>query len=174
MERLGMAVDSFRFLPRIIAYYYQKTARRSDDSIPWSPLPKTISKCRFGLITSGGIFNQLYDRPFDVERERREPTWGDPTYREIGINIREKDIGVSHLHINTRDILSDINILLPIQRFKELVKYHIIGSLNPTAYSFMGYQGFPPNSTEWARRYGPEVANAFLAGGVDCVFLTPA
>ena len=169
-----MTVDSFKFLPRIIAFYYKNSAQQSNLPIPWNPIPKPVSDCRFGLVTSGGIYDKSQALPFDVEREKREPTWGDPTYRKIPVDIDPGDVGVSHLHINTEEILSDINILLPVNRFLELASEKIIGSIAPTAYSFMGYQGFPPNSTEWALEYGPKVAEDFIGEGVDCVFLTPA
>jgi hypothetical protein len=38
----------------------------------------------------------------------------------------------------------------------------------------MGYQGFPPDTTAWRSRYGPEVAARLEAEDVDCVLLAPA
>jgi D-proline reductase (dithiol) PrdB len=125
-------------------------------------------------VTSGGIYYPDVDSPFDLERERREPAWGDPTYRRIPIDIQQADVGVSYLHINTKDILEDFNILLPIQRFQELVAEGLVGGLGDNAYSFMGYQGFPPDTTAWKQVYAPKVADRFKAEGVNCVFLTPA
>jgi hypothetical protein len=37
----------------------------------------------------------------------------------------------------------------------------------------MGYQGNPPNTSEWENRYGPEVAARMKEEGVDAVLLTP-
>ena len=169
-----MSVDSFKFLPRIIAYYYQKTDVQPDLPIPWTTLSKPIRECKFGLATSGGLYNLQADEPFDTEREVREPTWGDPTFRKIPVKSDINQIGISHLHIKVDDILDDVNILLPIHRFQELFSNGKIGGLNKMAYSFMGYQGFPPDSTAWRDIYGPIVARDFVDSGVDCVLLTPA
>ena len=112
--------------------------------------------------------------PFDMEREKQEPDWGDPTYRTLPTGISQAKIGASHLHINTHFVLADVNILLPIQRFRELADEGVIGGLAEHAYSFMGFQGFPPDTTAWRETYGPEVAEKLKAEGVDCVLLTPA
>jgi hypothetical protein len=84
------------------------------------------------------------------------------------------EVGVSHWHINQIDILEDLNILLPIQRFRELTAEGRVGGLAPHAYSFMGYQGFPANLAGWKKVYGPQVAEKLLAEGVNCVLLTTA
>ena len=169
-----MSVDSFKYLPRLISAYYQMTERQPELPIPWTPLPNSLSECKFGLITSGGLYNKGVDPPFDITRERQEPAWGDPTYRTLSADIQQEDVGVSHLHINTRDVLSDINILLPIHRFQELVVEGLISDLAQNAYSFMGYQSYPPDTTAWQETYGPEVAEKFRSEEVDCVLLTPA
>jgi len=169
-----MPVDSFKFLPRLIATFYQATEVQPQPPIPWTPLSKPLAECTFGLVTSGGLYHKGVEPPFDFEREKAEPTWGDPTFRTIPKDIFQQDVGVSHLHINTKDVLEDFNILLPIHRFKELVEAGTIGGLAEQAYTFMGFQGYPPNPTAWRETYGPQVAERFKSEGVDCVLLTPA
>jgi hypothetical protein len=169
-----MPVDSFKFLPRIIAFYYQQTDRQPGLPIPWTPLAKPIRDCKFGLVTSGGLYHSGKDLPFDLAREKREQIWGDPTYRKIPTTIKQREIGVSHLHINADDILEDFNILLPLDRFKTLVEDGTIAGIAESAYSFMGFQGFPPDTSAWEVDYGPQVAEHFLLENVDCVLLTPA
>jgi len=169
-----MTVDSFKFLPRLIAMFYRMTRREPQTPIPWTPLGRSLSESTFGLVTSAGLYVRESDRSFDVERERKEPTWGDPSFRVIPRDIESTAVGVSHLHFNTTDVEADFNILLPIHRFLTLVEEGRIGGLAASNYSFMGYQGFPPDTTDWEKRYGPEVAGAFLNEGVNCVLLTPA
>ena len=168
-----MAVDSFKYLPRIIAVFYQMTDRQPELPIPWTVLDRPISDCTFGLVTSGGLYHRGVEPPFDVMREKREPTWGDPTYRTLPADIQQAEVGASHLHVETRGVLSDVNILLPIHRFQDLVAEGRIGGLAKHAYSFMGYQGFPSDTTAWRETYGPQVAAKFRAEGVNCVLLTP-
>jgi len=169
-----MPVDSFKYLPRLIATFYQMSDRQPELPIPWTPLPSPLPDCTFGLVTSGGLYHQGVEPPFDLVWERREPSWGDPTYRVIPDSIGQAELGASHLHIKTRGVLADANILLPINRFQELAAEGRVGGLAGQAYSFMGYQGFPPDATAWRETYGPQVAARFKAEGVDCVLLTPA
>ncbi len=169
-----MPVDSFKYLPRIIAAYYQMTDQQPELPIPWAPLSHPLGDCKFGLVTSGGLYHREIDPPFDLERERREPTWGDPTYRVLPSDIPQAHVGASHLHYNPRDVLQDFNILLPIQRFQGLAAEGVISRLAEHAYSFMGYQGFPPDTAGWQETYGPQVAERFTAEEVNCVLLTPA
>ncbi len=169
-----MTVDSFKYLPRLLAAYYQASDRQPQHPIPWTPLERPLSECTFGLVTSGGIYHRGHQPPFDIERERQEPIWGDPTFRAIPADIAPEEVAVSHLHINPVDVEADFNILLPIQRFKELAAEGVIGGLAETAYSFMGYQGFPPNTQAWETRHGPQVAAMLKEEGVNCVLLTPA
>ncbi len=76
-----MTVDSFKWLPRSIAGYYKAMQVPEPDGIPWTPLAKPIEEARFALVTSAGVYIKGEQEPFDLERERQEPFWGDPTYR---------------------------------------------------------------------------------------------
>lgn len=169
-----MPVDSFKFLPRLIATFYQMTEIEPRGSMPWTPLPRPLSECTVGLVTSGGFYLRDSQPPFDLERERREPTWGDPSYRIIPTGVRQPDLAVAHLHYNPRDAEQDFNILLPIDRLQASAEEGAIGAVAPEHFSFMGYQGFPPNTRAWEDRYGPQVAHRLLNAGVHCVVLTPA
>ena len=169
-----MAVDSFKFLPRLITFLYQAIERETLLPIPWTPLSKPLSECRFALVTTGGLYDASSGEPFDLERERAEPTWGDPGYRVIKRGFQQANIRVSHLHINPAAPEVDINVLLPINRFEELAAAGTIGSVAETHYSFMGFQGYPADTTAWEKTYAPEVIRRMKDEAVDCVLLTPA
>lgn len=166
-----MPVDSFKYLPRSIAAYYQTLVVQKADPIPWTPLSKPLNECRVAGLTTAGVYDKDSDPPFDAEREKREPMWGDPTYRRIPRDVRQDQIRASHLHLNHRDMLADVNTVLPLQRLAELESEGVIGSLAQTNYSFMGFQ---PNTTEWRERYGSEVAGLLKDEAVDAVLLAPA
>jgi len=168
-----MAVDSYKWLPGSLVNYYRALSLQKEEPLPWTPLAKPVEECRFSLVTTAGLYLKGKQPPFDLGRERQNPLWGDPTYRTIGRDVKQEEVGVAHLHINTADLEADINIALPVHRFLELEAAGEIGSLAPTSYSFMGYQGNPRNSDEWEKRYGPEVAARMKEEGVDAVLLTP-
>jgi D-proline reductase (dithiol) PrdB len=169
-----MTVDSFKFLPRLISTFYRMTEREPEYPVPWTPLPGKLPDLKFSLITSGGLYMQDSQSPFDVDRERQEPTWGDPTFRVIPADVKQEQIAVSHLHYNTADVLEDLNILLPAHRFEELAREGVIGGLSSHLFSFMGYQGYPPDAEAWKNQSGPSVAGKLAEEEVQCVLLTPA
>jgi D-proline reductase (dithiol) PrdB len=174
MEELFMTVDSFKYLPRLITRFYKMSQVEKVLPVPWTSLPKPLAESRLTLVTSGGLYHKGREQPFDLEREQREPTWGDPSFRTLPTAMTQSELGFSHFHLYGPDILEDMNILLPIHRFQELEADGTIGSLAPHAYSFMGYQGYPPDTELWRERYGPEVAERMHAEEVDCVLLTTA
>jgi D-proline reductase (dithiol) PrdB len=166
-----MPVDSFKWLPRSIAGYYQAMQMPDLGEIPWTPMTKPIAEARFALVTTAGVYVKHKQEPFDLEGERKNPLWGDPTYRAIPSDVSQNQVGVAHLHINTEDIEDDVNIVLPVQRFQELAETGEVGSLASHHYSFMGYQA---NDDEWRNRYGSEVAQRMIEAEVDAALITPA
>ncbi len=166
-----MPVDSFKWLPRSIAGYYQAMQMPDLGEIPWTPMKKPVAQARFALVTSAGVYVKGEQEPFDLDGERKNPIWGDPTYRVIPSDVQQDQVGVAHLHINGEDIEQDINIVLPIQRFQELADAGEIGSLAAQHYSFMGYQA---NDDEWRNSYGSEVAQRMIEAEVDAALITPA
>ncbi len=165
-------VNGFRFLPPSLSAWFSKDIPDSAFSghIPWTPLDKPLKETTFALMTSAGISSKT-DPPFDVEREKREPAWGDPTSREIPSTATEADIDVNHLHINTDYIKQDLNVMLPLARFREFAQEGTIGGLAPTSYSFYGFQMDPKVLLEETM---PKVASKMKSEGVDAVLLTPA
>ena len=168
-------IDSFKYLPRSIAHFYKMTiSDKPEKDIPWTSLNKPLSDCTISLLTTGGLYHQKTDQPFDIEREKNEPTWGDPSVRIIPKEITQEQLGASHLHINTQWVLEDINRLLPIERLNALETAGEIGRVAPSHYSFMGFQGYPHNTDAWQTTYGPQVIEQLKQEQVDAVLLTPA
>jgi D-proline reductase (dithiol) PrdB len=174
---VSVKVDSYRWLPRSLAVWLRESWHVPEEtsSTPFTPLSVPLRETRFALLTTGGLYLKDRQEPFDLARERREPEWGDPTYRIIPRDVELGDIAVAHLHYNPEDIEADFNVLLPIHRFKELEAAGEIGGLAPSSYSVMGYQGHPgPGWGPWQERYGPEMLARMTSEGVDAVLLTPA
>ena len=137
-------VNGFYFMPPSLSAWIGQTIPEEDFDgyIPWTPLKKPVSETVFSLMTSAGI-NMQTDPDFDIQREKREPTWGDPSYRKIPKTTTQADIHVNHLHINTDYIKQDMNVTLPLGRFREFEAGGIIGGLAPTSFSYYGYRTDP-------------------------------
>jgi len=52
-----MSVDSFKYLPRVLAGYYRMTDLRPELPIPCTPLARPLAECVFGLVTSAGLYH---------------------------------------------------------------------------------------------------------------------
>ena len=172
MESTEKVVNGFKFMPPSLGAWIGKDipADPFNGTIPWTPLNKPISETTFTLMTSAGI-SMKSEPPFDVEREKREPAWGDPSSRQIPSTANSSDIDVNHLHINTDYILKDINVILPLKRFKEFEEGGTIGRLASNCYSFYGFQ---PDPSELLTKTMPKVAEQMQADNVEAVLLTPA
>ncbi len=166
-----MPVDSFKYLPRSFREGYERLDFQADEPV-WTPLEVPIEEATIALLTSAGLYLQGAQEPFDVEREKQNPTWGDPTYRVIPRDVQQSQIGASHLHLNTRDFLEDFNIALPISRFAELEAEGRIGKLADEHYSFMGFQA--AELSDWRNDVAPEVARRLKDAGVHALVLAPA
>ena len=172
MELNGKVVDGFRFLPPSLRAWVKTFIPDEDfkDPIPWTPVSKPLSKVTVALVTSAGI-SLKSDPPFDMEREKREPIWGDRSFRTIPKGTTEKDIDVNHLHINTTYIKQDINVILPLARMAEFEKEGIIGRLAPSAYSFYGFQW---RNNDFLKEAIEPISKKMKLEGVEAVLLTPA
>jgi D-proline reductase (dithiol) PrdB len=171
MEMSDKVVDGYRFLPPTLRALLKKEIPEEEyeGEIPWTPLKKSASRTIFSLITSAGI-NLKNGTPFDMEREKQEPFWGDPTYREIPRDTPQDQIEANHLHVDTGFIKEDIDVILPIHRFAEFEMEGVIGRLAPTCYSFYGYQhDFTPLLNDTM----PKVVERLHGEGVEAVVLTP-
>jgi len=137
--------------------------------IPWTPLRKPLAECRLALVSSAGVA-LIGDPPFDQEGERRNPWWGDPSYRLIPRGTRTEDVRLYHLHIDTSFGERDLNCVLPLDRAEELAASGELGSVAPTHYSFMGYLLRPE---EFLRTSVAAMIERMRAESVDLALLAP-
>ncbi len=76
-------IDSFRFVDFVTKQIAKAwIAKEPKREIPWAPLEKPLHESTVAVISSGGIALKT-DPPFDQDGERRNPWWGDPSYRII-------------------------------------------------------------------------------------------
>ena len=166
-----MSIDSYRFLDFASRQVMKAWAARQEPGvIPFTPLRKPLGECSIALVSTAGIARND-DRPFDQERERRDPWWGDPSFRVIPFGTTEHDVRIYHLHIDPRFGEADLDVVLPMRRLAELAGEGFVGQPAPRHYSTMGYILEP---TELVTKTAPAIAERMRADGVDAVALVPA
>lgn len=163
-------VDSYRWLSPALAAYYRSLDLPRQDPLPWTHPSKPIEQSQVAVVTTAGV-HLATDESFDLERERREPVWGDPSYRVLPRNVDSGAVAFSHLHYDASDAESDLDVLFPVPLLRRLASEGVVGEVAPRHYSFMGFQ---LDATELLDRHLPEVIAHLRRDAVDAVVLTPA
>lgn len=125
--------------------------------VPARPLPQS----RIALVTTAGL-HLRGDRVFDMASAE---------YRAIARETPAEDMVMSHTSVNfdRAGFAEDVNVVFPVDRFRELEASGAIGSMADVHYSFMGAYLEPMDYAPSAR----ELAALLHGDGVDSVFLTP-
>jgi D-proline reductase (dithiol) PrdB len=115
---------------------------------------------RIAVVTSAGL----------VRRGERPFVSGDTDFRVIPADTSAADILMSHVSVNfdRTGFQRDLNVVLPVDRLRDLVEDGLIGSVAANHYSFMGATD-PRGMQEHART----VAGQLKTDRVDGVLLTP-
>ncbi len=164
-------VDSYRFINGITRRMLRTWVdMEKPRAIPWSPLCKPLRQSKVAMISSAGIALKT-DRPFDQEGERRNPWWGDPSYRVLPVTATEADVRLYHLHIDPRPAEQDLNCLFPLARLKELEQLGEIGAAAEQHFSMMGYILQPETLL---KETVPAMIHDLRAERADVVVLVPA
>lgn len=170
MIMVAKTVDSYRFLDGVAKRAIKRWAGLPGEThIPWTPLAKPLSQCTVSLVCSAAIALKS-DPPFDLEIERRDPWFSDPSYRVVPRTTQAGDIQVSHLHINPCFAEQDLNSVFPVERLNELAELGEIGAAAPSHYSYMGYTLRP---APLLREALPGMVRRFREEVVDVVALVP-
>ncbi len=118
------------------------------------------SQARVAIISTAGLHRRA-DRPFSV---------GEAGYRVIPHDVEPADLIMSHVSTNfdRTGFQLDVNMVLPLDRLKELADQDFIDSVAAYHYSFMGATDPAAMETE-ARK----LAGLLKQDQVDCALLVP-
>lgn len=169
---MSRQVDPWRFTGKFLSGLLSKMIpdEPTHAPIPWAPVLRPLSECRVALVSTAGL-SMKDDEPFDMEGERKRPSWGDPSWRALRADATTGDLDANHLHIDTGYIDRDLDVALPLDRLRELAEAGEIGSAAATHYSVMGFQGADSSTLENVS--APEIAQAMRADHVDRALLAP-
>lgn len=152
--------------PGLLHSWARKATFITHETTPFKPLAKAVAECRVALVTTGGVHLKSQD-PFDMN----DPD-GDPSYRIIPSSVGRENLTITHNYYDHDDADKDINIVLPIDRIRELEANGEIKSVAPRHFSFMGHIAHHHIDT-LIHETAPAVASMIKEDGVDIVILTP-
>ena len=160
-------VQAFKHLPWLASRWAKRHQFVEGHEIPWTPVRKPVAESAIALVTTAGVHLKSQE-PFDME----DPD-GDPSFRAIPSNARKEDLTITHKYYDHSAADRDINVVLPLDRMREMVAEKHIGGIAPLVYGFMGHIHGPHLRT-LTERTALEVARRLKEDRAEAVILTPA
>lgn len=162
-----LAVQLYKRLPWLAERWARRRPFVESRAVPWTPLTRPLGACTVAFVTTAGVHLRT-DRGFDM----RDPA-GDPTFRVFPSASPAASLTITHDYYDHSAADRDLNVVLPLDRARELAGEGRIAGVAPRVYSFMGHVDGPHVAT-LVTRTAPEVAAGLVADGADAVVLTPA
>jgi D-proline reductase (dithiol) PrdB len=163
----AVAVQLFRRMPWLSSLWARQHRFVESTAVPWARLARPVSESVVALVTTAGV-HLRFDPPFDME----DPD-GDASFRAIPRDVDPRDLTITHKYYDHSAADRDVNVVLPVDRLRELGAERAVGGIAPTFYSFMGHID-GPHLTRLIEHTAPIVARRLRAEGAQAVFLTPA
>lgn len=162
-----VAVQLFKRVPWLGDAWARRRGFVESRSVPWAPLRTPVRDAVIALVTTAGVHLKT-DPPFDMT----DPD-GDPTFRVVPIDAPRGDVTITHKYYDHSAADRDLNVVLPVDRLRELAAAGRVGGVAPRVYSLMGHVDGPHVRT-LMETTAPEVARRLRADGAQAVVLTPA
>jgi D-proline reductase (dithiol) PrdB len=187
LSQVGDAIDDGRTdalarfveLGQVAAYVPTQTPapfRPDYPDAPFFSMRKPLREATVALFSSGAIYLDDQEPYYPAEltyeqaiRDVRKATERFPSLRVIPAETPEERLRIGHVAYDIRAAQKDINVILPLTRFRELAQEGVIGALAERNYSYHGLTNMPRLMQESA----PQWAQMLKEDGVDAVFLTP-
>lgn len=161
-----LLVQAFKHFPWLAERWARSHQFVEGKGIPWTPLRKPLRESCVAMVTTAGVHLKSQP-PFNME----DPD-GDATFRAFPTHVEKGDLTITHKYYDHSAADRDINVVLPVDRLRELKDEGIIGEIAPTLYSFMGHIDGPHLKT-LMEETAPEVADRLVRERAEAVFLTP-
>lgn len=153
-----------------------KRAQTAPKPVPLVPLTKPLSQSTIALFTTAAVHKkdqpgwyppeQTYQQAIKDTRSAIERF---ASWRLIERDTPTSELEVSHIAFDISAAQHDVNVIFPLERFRELEAENFIGHLAELNYSIQGLTNLQRLEQEAAPRWAEEIK----ATGVDAVFLTP-
>ncbi|MGD9714608.1 MAG: glycine/sarcosine/betaine reductase selenoprotein B family protein, partial [Thermomicrobiales bacterium] len=136
-----------------------------DTFSPYNPMTVPLEHARVALVTTAGA--HLHDqRPFATSAKE-----GDPSFRVLPADVDLTEIQLTHSGYDTQTAIQDVQVVLPLDHLRVLVRSGRIGGMTPSIYSTMGYVA---DTGPFIRETSLEITRLVSAERPDLVLLVPA
>jgi len=137
------------------------------DPVPWAEMETPLEEARVGLVVMACMTNPG-DPPFHGDAPEN-----DPSIRVVNSDSDPQALvntypGQAFNHAGLR---ADANLLIPLDRLRDMVADGEIGEIAPRTVSLCGHLPKPQKLIDFT---APEIARLFISDGVDVVLLVPA
>ncbi len=163
----ALVVQLYKHVPWLSERWARRHRFVEAEGIPWAPMKKPLRETVMALVTTAGVHVKTQP-PFDMD----DPN-GDPSFRVIPADIRKEELVITHNYYDHSAADRDLNVVLPLDRLKELQLEGVISGIAPFVYGLMGHIDGPHVET-LVQQTAPEVARCLKRDGAEAVFLTPA
>jgi D-proline reductase (dithiol) PrdB len=133
----------------------------NDDSPPWAPLAKPLSKCRLGLAASGGIY---------VAGQVAFHYKDDTSFRDIPADVDSSALRATHFGYDLSGAWTDPNVVFPVDTLRRLAREGFVGSL---ASRFQSFMGGIYSTRRVTAELAPQLLRRLREEEVDAVLLVP-
>ena len=134
------------------------------DTSPWAPLRKPLKECKVALHTSGGI-SRSDQIPFNPL------SYNDLSFRLIPKDSQVDEFVINNLYYDHDDADKDINIIFPIERFRELENESYFREF---VFAISGPNGRIYKRTALMEEVVPQILAKLKEAAVDVLFIIPA
>jgi D-proline reductase (dithiol) PrdB len=157
-------MTTFPFYPPDRAGEFERFAAEyqfvQGEPTPWTPLRRELRHSKAALVTTAGL------------RLKTQQSYGRPSaeFREISIYASPEDLAFDFTNYDPAEAEKDLNVIVPVDRMKELVDRGQLGGLGET---FLSFFGLCPD-LEALRRSAARAGEKLRGYGCDAAFVFPA
>jgi hypothetical protein len=134
------------------------------EQTPWAQVRTPLAKGCLGIVSTAALYRQNIDTPFSDTVE------GDSRVLELPADVKTAELTTSHAHIPQDAILADVNVALPLDALRAMVRDKQIGELAPRFFSLNGYRS---RADEVATQTAAKIAAAMADDGATHALIVP-
>ena len=134
------------------------------EQTPWAPVRIPLAKGCLGIVSTAALYRLNVDTPFSDTIE------GDSKILELPSDVKASELTTSHTHIPQDAIKADVNVALPLDALRVMVRNKQIGELAPRFFSIFGYRS---HADEVAIHTATKIAAAMVDDGTTHALIIP-